>query len=153
MHSFGRARRAWKQKTDLISGAAARSGMYGVDRSRPEAAQGKSPQPGSYHRLRHYRIISCRALVAHDVGHRGGRPPPTAKREHGGQHFPLQWELDAPLRELSAKLGPARATQIFRASARTVQEIFDLTRSLDIDCQCAGRPSLYLAATGWAHES
>jgi glycine/D-amino acid oxidase-like deaminating enzyme len=57
----------------------------------------------------------------------------------------LQWEIDTPLRELSAKLGPARATQIFRASATTVQDIIDLTRSLEIQCQCTGRPSLYLA--------
>jgi glycine/D-amino acid oxidase-like deaminating enzyme len=57
----------------------------------------------------------------------------------------LQWELDTPLGDLSAKVGAACATQIYRASAQTVRDIIDLTRNLGIDCQCIGRPSLYLA--------
>jgi glycine/D-amino acid oxidase-like deaminating enzyme len=57
----------------------------------------------------------------------------------------LQWELDTPLRELSAKIGPAKATQIYRVSAQTVRDIIDLTSELGINCQCTGRPSLYLA--------
>ena len=57
----------------------------------------------------------------------------------------LQWELDTPLRELSAKIGKAGATQVFRASAATVRDIIDLIDSLGIPCQCARRSSLYLA--------
>jgi glycine/D-amino acid oxidase-like deaminating enzyme len=57
----------------------------------------------------------------------------------------LQWELDAPLRELSASLGPSRATQIYRASALAVREIITLTGGLGIACHCTVRPSLLIA--------
>ncbi|MGE3227729.1 MAG: NAD(P)/FAD-dependent oxidoreductase [Parvibaculaceae bacterium] len=57
----------------------------------------------------------------------------------------LQWELDTPLRDLSVRLGASRAAAIYRAGALAVSEIVDLSRTLGIACQCAGRPSLYVA--------
>jgi glycine/D-amino acid oxidase-like deaminating enzyme len=57
----------------------------------------------------------------------------------------LQWELDPPLRELCARLGPAKAIQIYRANAQAVRDIIALSSDLGIDCNCTARPSLYLA--------
>jgi glycine/D-amino acid oxidase-like deaminating enzyme len=57
----------------------------------------------------------------------------------------LQWELDTPLRELSAKLGKRKAAQVYQATALAVSEIVDLASDLGIDCDCRVRPSLYIS--------
>lgn len=57
----------------------------------------------------------------------------------------LQWEIDTPLRELSARLGNLRATQIYQATALAVSEIIDLANELAIACDCRPRPSLYIS--------
>lgn len=57
----------------------------------------------------------------------------------------LQWELDSPLRELASRIGTAHASQIYCASAEAVRDVVALADALSIACQCASRPSLYLA--------
>jgi glycine/D-amino acid oxidase-like deaminating enzyme len=57
----------------------------------------------------------------------------------------LQWELDTPLRDLSARLGPNRAVEVYRSSALTAREIVALSGELGIACHCNERPSLYIS--------
>jgi glycine/D-amino acid oxidase-like deaminating enzyme len=59
----------------------------------------------------------------------------------------LLWATDLRLRELSMRIGFARAAEVYRASIETVAEILALIEDLGIHCQCMPRPSLYLAGS------
>ncbi len=57
----------------------------------------------------------------------------------------LQWEIDAPLLDLEARLGFDMAAAVYRASMRTVRRIGALVAALAIDCDFRWRGSLLLA--------
>jgi glycine/D-amino acid oxidase-like deaminating enzyme len=56
----------------------------------------------------------------------------------------LQWEIDTPLIELSAKIGPAKAARAWRRSYHATQALQRLVAELEIACQLSPRSSLYL---------
>ncbi len=57
----------------------------------------------------------------------------------------LQFELDAPLTQLSRRIGAKAAGQVWIASRDAVNELRTRSHRLNIDAAFASRPSLYLA--------
>ncbi|WP_406855768.1 FAD-dependent oxidoreductase [Alsobacter sp. KACC 23698] len=57
----------------------------------------------------------------------------------------LQWEIDAPMLELEARLGFEAAASIYRRSVGAVRAIAHLAADLGGTCDFAWRPSLFLA--------
>jgi glycine/D-amino acid oxidase-like deaminating enzyme len=57
----------------------------------------------------------------------------------------LQWEIDAPLLELEARLGFAKAARIYKRSHLAVAMIARLVHALRIECDFGLRDTLYLA--------
>ena len=58
----------------------------------------------------------------------------------------LQWEIDAPLSELTELLGFERAANIYRRSYKAVSGLKQLATRLGADCALRERSSLYLTA-------
>jgi glycine/D-amino acid oxidase-like deaminating enzyme len=56
----------------------------------------------------------------------------------------LLWEIDAPLSELSARLGFEKAAQVYQSSVQTVQYIAALANELNLHCAFTPRHTLYL---------
>ena len=63
----------------------------------------------------------------------------------------LQWEIDAPLIELSEKIGAAKAKRAWKRSFRATQDLMRLVRQENIRCQLEQRKSLYLAGNSVGH--
>ena len=59
----------------------------------------------------------------------------------------LQYEIDKPLVELSALVGPAHAARAYRLGVDALDEFERLTRELGDDCGFARRRSVFLATT------
>lgn len=57
----------------------------------------------------------------------------------------LQWEIDQPLIELAARIGPADAGRAWKRSFRAVSDLRDLVRRERIRCGWSDRDTLYLA--------
>jgi glycine/D-amino acid oxidase-like deaminating enzyme len=58
----------------------------------------------------------------------------------------VTYELDVELRRLSARIGTADAVRAYQLNAAAVGGVGDVAATLDEDCGCAARPSLYLAS-------
>jgi glycine/D-amino acid oxidase-like deaminating enzyme len=58
----------------------------------------------------------------------------------------LQWEIDAPLRELTGYYGFDKAAKTYLRSLEAVQGMAALVRKLGIDCGLRDRHTLYIAA-------
>lgn len=60
----------------------------------------------------------------------------------------LLWELDQPLRDLTAITGFETAAEIYRKSFAATRALYETTRSLQLDANMHPRCSLYLAGEG-----
>jgi glycine/D-amino acid oxidase-like deaminating enzyme len=57
----------------------------------------------------------------------------------------LQYDLDTPLVKLRKKIGRPQADAAYRRSRKAVSDLAELVQRLDLDCDLAQRPSLFLA--------
>lgn len=57
----------------------------------------------------------------------------------------LQWEIDLPLIDLAARIGPAKAGRAWKRSFRAVSDLQALVKAERIPCGWDGRETLYLA--------
>ena len=61
----------------------------------------------------------------------------------------LQYEVDTPLLDLMAKVGTEQAVHAYRRGLQAIDEIEELTRSLDDTCGFSRKQSLYFASSIW----
>ena len=57
----------------------------------------------------------------------------------------IQYDIDTPLIKLRKKIGPHRANAVYRISRQSVADTAQLVQRLQIKCDLARRPSLFLA--------
>lgn len=91
------------------------------------------------------------ALVAEHLTHRGrevvivDRERPTNGSTAASTSM-LLWEIDRPLRDLTALYGFDRAARAYRASLEAVQGLRNMVARLALPCRMRDKNSLYLAA-------
>ena len=103
----------------------------------------------------HYDIVIIGAgisgsMVAEAVSHDTGRylvidRRTPARGSTAASTALIQWEIDEPLSVLVGKIGPAKASQTYRASYEGVKSLARRIRSLNIDCDMVHRDALLIA--------
>ncbi|WP_273691892.1 NAD(P)/FAD-dependent oxidoreductase [Ketogulonicigenium vulgare] len=79
------------------------------------------------------------------------RPP--ARGSTAASTAMIQHEIDVPLVHLRRKIGVQKADRAWLRSVKAVKDLTDLVQDLEIDCQFAPKPALYLCGNQMGHRA